>query len=182
MLEMFAKRAIRRFGRRWAYDTSYMSEIVDTAGVGAVLPLNALAKVGAYRRDVPVSVYFAAKITASIVADCGPCAQLCLSMAAAAGVNERTLHALASGDEQALRPDERLGVAFARAVLAREDPGALRTAIFERWGPRAVVSLAYALVAAQAYPTFKYATGHALACTHLRVGGEDVPHRERARV
>jgi hypothetical protein len=182
MLNFLARPRVQAFGRRWNYDTSYLLEILDAAGLGAILPLNALTKISRYRRDVPASVYYAAKITTSIAADCGPCAQLCIDMAAAEGVDEKTLRALAAGDERALGEAERLGYAFARAVLARENADELRAAIVKRWGPRAVVSIAYGLIAAEAYPTFKYATGHGRACTRLQVGGNPLTVREKALV
>jgi hypothetical protein len=46
-----------------------------------------------------------------------------------------------------------------------------RTVILERWGPRAVVSLALMMTTARIYPTVKYATGHGKACTTVVVGG-----------
>ncbi|MDQ2858624.1 MAG: hypothetical protein M3R53_08255 [Candidatus Eremiobacteraeota bacterium] len=65
MVEHFARRAIGAFERRWRYDGSYMREILNEAGLGAIAPLAALGKVSKYRRDVPVSVYYSAKVTAS---------------------------------------------------------------------------------------------------------------------
>ena len=47
-----------------------------------------------------------------------------------------------------------------------------RGEILKRWGRAGLVSLAYAIVGAQAYPTLKYAIGHGHACVRLRVGGE----------
>ncbi|HET6275973.1 MAG TPA: hypothetical protein VFE16_08615 [Candidatus Cybelea sp.] len=41
-------------------------------------------------------------------------------------------------------------------------------------GGAGLVSLAYAIVGAQAYPAFKYAIGHGHACVRLSVGGETI--------
>ncbi len=169
MLTRFAKRLIGAFERRWSYDGSYMREVVDRAGVEAILPLQALAKVSRYRRGVPASVYYAAKITAVLAADCGSCAQLMVTMARTEGVPADALRALVAGNRDALGPDERLGYDLARATLAREVAADLRAAILARWGYRGLVSLAYGLVAAQAFPTFKYALGHAHACARLSI-------------
>ena len=49
-----------------------------------------------------------------------------------------------------------------------------RAEILRRWGRVGLVSLAYGIVAAQSYPTFKYAIGHGHACVRLRVGGETI--------
>jgi hypothetical protein len=175
MLSYLAKRAIGAFERRWAYDGSYMREIIERSGFDAIRPLDALGKVAKYRRDVPVSVYYAAKITAAIAADCGPCAQLIVSIAEAEGVVTSTLHALVAGDRAALTEDERLGFDLAQTTLAREPGDTVRAAILERFGHRGLVSLAYGLVSAQAFPTFKYAVGYGHACTRIRVDGAELP-------
>src|ERR1700722_3554798 len=90
MLNTIAKKRIAGFGRKWNYDTSYMAEIIDRAGAGAVMPLAALQKLH-YRKDVPLDVYHAAAITSARAADCGPCLQLGVSMAEAAGVPRKVL-------------------------------------------------------------------------------------------
>src|SRR5579884_758839 len=86
MLKWLIRRGISAFERRWGYDATYMHEVVEKAGVGAMLPMNGLQKLGAYRRDIPKEAYYAAAIVASKAADCGPCLQLGISMADAAGV------------------------------------------------------------------------------------------------
>ena len=110
MFSWFARRQIDAFERQWGYDCGYLREMLAKAGIDALLPLNALGKVSAYRRDVPTDVYYAAKITAAIGADCGPCAQLVVSMAEAAGVDLSTLRAIVSGDRDSLPYDAALGV------------------------------------------------------------------------
>jgi hypothetical protein len=72
-------------------------------------------------------------------------------------------------------PDVALAWRFTRATLDR-DPSAdeYRREIIRRWGPRAVISLAFAMVAARTYPTVKYALGHGQACTRIVVGGAPV--------
>ncbi len=163
MLTFLAKRAIDAFERRWNYDHTYAREILQRAGFRAIQPLDALGRVSKYRRAVPAPMYYAAKITATIAADCGSCAQLAVTMARHEGVAPRVLRALAEGDREALGSDERLGYDLARATLAREPADDVRRAIVERYGYGALVSLAYALVAAQAFPTLKYALGYGSA-------------------
>ena len=46
--------------------------------------------------------------------------------------------------------------------------------IVERWGPRAVVTLAFAITTARMYPTVKYAMGHGQVCSRVSVGGEPI--------
>ena len=74
-----------------------------------------------------------------------------------------------------------LGVRFTQAVL-RHDAGAdeLRDHIVQRWGRRALVTLALAITGSRLYPTLKYALGHGQACMRVRVGGADLPVLRRA--
>ncbi len=178
MLKWFVKRQLESFGRRWGYDTGYVREIVDDAGVGAVTPLQALGKLGAYRKNVSLDAYYGAALTAGKAADCGPCLQLGVSMAEAAGVDGRTIRAILDGSSAELSKDARLGVELALGTIARDASGKeARQEILRRWGRAGLVSLAYAIVGAQAYPTFKYAIGHGHACTRVRIGSETVPIR-----
>lgn len=177
MLKSIAKRSIRAFERRWDYDAAYLREIVEACGVGALGPVRALQTVSGFRRDVPVEVYYAAKVASTRAADCGPCLQLVSAMAEAEGVSAGTLRALVSGAHADLPPDVRLGVDLAEATLARGDAGAVRQSIVERWGRRALLSLAYAIVAGQTFPTLKYALGYGHACARVRVAGNDIDVR-----
>jgi hypothetical protein len=44
----------------------------------------------------------------------------------------------------------------------------------KRWGPRALLSLAFAITASRVFPTIKYALGHGKACQRVTVAGEHV--------
>ncbi len=60
-----------------------------------------------------------------------------------------------------------IGVRFARAVLARDpeaDVWREEIALAKRWEPRAVLALAFGVLASQMYPVIKYALGHGKAC------------------
>ena len=72
-------------------------------------------------------------------------------------------------------PDVALVWRFTRATIDH-DPSAdrYRHEIVKRWGPRAAVSLAFAIVTARMYPTVKYAMGHGKACTRIVVGGAPI--------
>jgi hypothetical protein len=176
MLKWLAKRQLHAFERKWNYDTSYVREILDDAGLAAVMPLQALGKLGAFRRNVPMEAYYGAALTAGKDADCGPCLQLGVSMAEAAGVAPETIRAILRRDYEALSRDALLGVELALGTIARDGSGDdAREEIVRRWGRAGLVSLAYAIVAAQAYPTFKYAIGHGHACVRVRVGNQTVP-------
>ena len=178
MLKWLVKKQLDGFAGRWGYDTGYVREIVDEAGVGAVMPLQALGKLGAYRKNVPLETYYGAALTAGKAADCGPCLQLGVAMAEDAGVSAPTIRAILESDYSKLSKETLLGVELALGTIARDASGdEARGEILRRWGRKGLVSLAYAIVGAQAYPTFKYAIGHGRACMRVTVGKETVPIR-----
>lgn len=181
MLKWFATKQLDRFQERWGYDTSYVREILEEAGVPAVAPLQALGKLSAFRRDVPISVYHAAALTAAKAADCGPCLQLGVSMAQEQGVAPELIRAIVQRDFERIPKDALLGVELALGTIARDGTGdEARDEVLRRWGRAGLVSLAYAIVAAQAYPAFKYAVGHGRACVRLRVGNETIAMQPEA--
>lgn len=174
MLKWFLHRKLRAFERANNYNAAYMHEVLDV-DTRAFLTFARATKLNAYREDVPPDVYAGAGLTSSIEADCGPCTQLGVGFALSAGVPAATIAAIVRGDLAALPPDVALAVRFARAVLARDAAvDGLREEVVRRWGPRAVLTLTYAVMAAQLYPTLKYALGHGKACTRVLVAGEAV--------
>src|SRR5579859_3236601 len=153
MLKWLIRRKLDAFQRTYGYDVSYMREMLD-ADLGAVLRVARLDGMANYRRDIPLDAYYAAKLVGTVSEDCGPCTQLMVAMALRDGVPPRTIAAVLEGDAAthngALDDGARLCVRFARATLAH-DPAAdeLRDEIARRWGPRAVVSLAFGIAAAR---------------------------------
>ncbi|TFW09844.1 hypothetical protein E4K72_03890, partial [Oxalobacteraceae bacterium OM1] len=121
MLGWFIRRMARRqldtFERTFDYDASYMREMLHTSRTG-FMRFAPIAKMAAYREDVPLDAWYAAKLTASVAADCGPCTQLVVRMAEADGVPHEVLRGILQRDEAAAGPQAWLGVRFADAVLA----------------------------------------------------------------
>ena len=174
MLTWFIKRRLTAFEKEYGYDASYMRHVLDTDR-GAFMRFARATGAMKYRKDVPMDLYCATSLTGVIAADCGPCAQLGVTMALREGVPAATLARIVRGNEADMTEPMRLGVRFARAVLAR-DPVAdeLREEIVRLHGPRAVISLGLALVASQMYPTFKYALGYGHACSRIQVEGTTI--------
>lgn len=174
MLRWLMRRATTAFERQWNYDASYVHEMIAADPVAA-WKFQRATSLGRYRKDVPADAMAAAGITAVRHEDCGPCTQLGVSMAERAGVDPAVLSAVLREDVAAMPPDVALAWRFTRATLDH-DPAAdrYRDEIIGRWGPRAVVSLAFAIVTARMYPTMKYAMGHGKACTRIVVGGTPV--------
>jgi hypothetical protein len=174
MLKAIIQKRLDAYEREYGYDTGYIREILE-ADLGAFWRFAKLTAISGYARDLPVEAQFAAKITGTLAEDCGPCTQLMVTTAERVGVSAETLRALVRGDDAALGPDARLAVMFTRAVMQR-DPEAdvWRARARERWGRRGVVALAFAIVAARAYPTVKYALGFGKTCSRVTVAGAPV--------
>lgn len=174
MFKWLMHKGIAAFERQWKYDASYVHEIID-ADPRAAWMFQRSVGLGKYRKDVPADALFAAGITAVRNEDCGPCTQLGVSMAEKSGVDPKVLRAVLTENPQMMPPDVALAWRFTRATLDH-DPAAdkYREEIIKRWGPKAVVSLAFAIVTARMYPTVKYAMGHGKACTRIFVDGAPV--------
>ena len=174
LIKWMLHRKLRAFERAHDYDASYMHEVLET-DVGAFMKFGFATGLGRYRKDVPLDAHFAAGLTSLMHADCGPCTQLSVGFALDAGVAPSTIAAIIAGEEAQMPRDAALAVRFARAVIAHDaDADVCREVIIRRWGPRAVLSLTFAIMAAQLYPTLKYALGHGRACMRVVVGEQVV--------
>lgn len=174
MLRWLIHRKLAAFEREFAYDMSYARDVLD-ADLGAFLRFAQMTSVTGWRKDVPAEVCYAVKLVGTLEEDCGPCAQLMVTMALKDGVDRRAIAAVLRDDDAAMSDDVRLGVAFARATLLHAPAAdALREAVLERWGKRGLVSLAFGLVGARVFPTLKYALGHGRSCQRVVVAGEPI--------
>jgi hypothetical protein len=175
MLRWLLRRRLAAFERDFDYDVSYVREIL-AADTGAALRFGRIQALGQYCRDLPRDAWYAATLAATMAEDCGPCTQLGVTMAEREGIPAATLRAIAARDVAAMPPDVTLAFRFAQAVLAHDaSADGLRAEIRERWGERALVSLAFGITAARMYPTIKYALGHGQTCQRVSVGGATVP-------
>jgi hypothetical protein len=174
MIKWALRKAIDSFERKWGYDASYMREMIDVSPRAAWL-FSRVTTLGGFRRDIPMAPWFAAGITAVRHEDCGPCTQLAVTMAERSGVSAAVLNALLADHPEAMPADVALVWNFTRATLAHHAAAdTYRDAIVERWGKRALVSVAFAITAARIYPTVKYALGHGKACMRVMVSGKAV--------
>ncbi len=79
MLKWFIHRQLRAFEKDFRYDASYMHEVLD-ADFGAFMKFARASNISRHKKHVPQEVYAAVSLTAVIAADCGPCAQLGITM------------------------------------------------------------------------------------------------------
>jgi len=179
MLKWLIKNRIAAFEREFGYDASYAREVLET-DARAFWKFAKISGLSEYRRDVPAALYYAVKITGTLAEDCGPCTQLSVTMALKDGVDPRAIASIIEGAEAMMNDEVRLGVRFARSVLAHApEADEVRGEIVKRWGPRALVSVAFAITAARFYPTLKYAMGFGKACQRVFVAGEPVVPRHQ---
>jgi hypothetical protein len=181
MLRYILSRSLSRMERQWNYDASYMRELLALSP-WAFIKFGLATSLGR-RTEAPLAAMAAAGLVGTLTEDCGPCVQIGVDMSVAHGVPPRVLQGILAGDEAAMGPDAALGYRFARASLARdlEASDAAREEVVRRWGPKAVIALALALMSARMYPTLKYATGHGRACSRVVVAGVAAPvHRPEA--
>lgn len=180
MLGWLMRRRIDAFERDFGYDATYMRDILN-ADTAALMALARILSMTQYHKDLPAASWHAAAIAAVLHEDCGPCAQLAVTMAERDRVDGATLRAVLAGDERRMPDDVALTWRYARDVLGRVPEAALlREEILRRWGPRALVSIAYAIAGARLFPTIKYGLGHGAACVRITVGGDAVAVAPRA--
>lgn len=182
-MKWLIRKQLASFEKKFGYDVSYMRYVLDTDFSAFIRFARAARAVSHYRKDVPIDLYTACMLTGVMLADCGPCAQLGVTMALQQGVPATTIAKIVRGDDADMTEPCRLGARFARAVIARSGQADdLRAEIEAKYGKRAVISLGLALVGSQLYPTFKYAIGFGHACRRLEVGDQIITPKHAVAV
>jgi hypothetical protein len=171
MLAWLIRRKIDSFAAAYAYDMSYVHEILNVSTQAALAYSRATA-LGSFRRGVPADIHSLVQLVGVMHEDCGPCVQLGVKIAQQAGASPSNLRAVLAGELEQVPPEYALAVRYARAVLARDSAAdEFREALSARYGKLGLVSLAFSLTCARIYPTMKYALGFGHACTRITVDG-----------
>ena len=175
MLKAFLARQIDRMEAQWGYDASYLRFVLG-ASPATFLKFGFVTQL-VDRKAAPAAALAAAGIVGTLAEDCGPCTQISVDMASAAGVEPQVLRAILAGDEAAMGETAALGWRFAQASLARDMEAAdlLRDEIVRRWGEAGLTAVAMAITTARMYPTLKYALGYGKACSKVTVAGIATP-------
>lgn len=178
MLKTLLRRRIAGFEKTWNYGAAYMHDLLDKGGPWTLIRFSMVSSLG-HGKAAPAEALAAAGIVGTLAGDCGPCTQISVDIASAAGVRPDVLRAILAGDRLAMGEKAGLAFDFARAVLDRNlaDADECRKEIVRRWGDAALIDIALALTTAQMYPTVKYALGHGRACTKVVVAGVPAPFR-----
>lgn len=180
MLRALLKAQIDKMERTWGYDAAYLRFVLRASPM-SFLKFGLVSQM-VDRKAAPAEALAAAGIAGTLIEDCGPCTQISVDMAAAAGVKSQVLRAILAGDEAAMGETPALAWRFANASLARDmeacDP--LREEIVRRWGEKGLAAIGLALTTARMYPTLKYALGYGRACSRVTVAGVATPFRKLA--
>ena len=156
---------INRFEARYDYDATYLHTINDISP-GAAMKLLKISGLTGYQGPEP-AVWGGAALSATLLCDCGPCAQLVLDLVQEAGVDQEELRACVNGDWEAAGATG-LGFRFARAIHTNgTEVDALSAQIVNRFGKKALVAASYAATSYQIYPLLKRALGEAKSCEIL---------------
>ncbi|MBV9332072.1 MAG: hypothetical protein JOZ55_11010 [Alphaproteobacteria bacterium] len=173
MLRRLLHRYTRAFERRYAYDGSYMHEMLDASTPGFLRYAIMQSAGGSWRAGAPVNAWCAAGIAGALVEDCGPCVQIASDMAVEAGMAPATVAALLSGTPT--DADAQLGFDYGRALLnASDNLDELRERIEARWGRKALLAISLRAMTGRNFPVLKRALGHAKSCQRVRVGNAEI--------
>ena len=175
MLKAFLSRQLGKMERQFDYDASYMRQMLNLSPA-TFLKFGLVSQL-VDRKAAPAELLAAVGIAGTLAEDCGPCTQISVDMAAAAGVAPAVLRAILAGDEAAMGEVAALGWRFARASMSRDMEAAdpLRDEIVRRWGERGLLAVGLSITTARMYPTLKYALGYGKACSRVIVAGELAP-------
>ncbi|MFN7167566.1 MAG: hypothetical protein ACK4NV_10985 [Pannonibacter sp.] len=176
MLKSMLMAQTRQFGRRYAYDTTFLEDLVAQDLTGG-LKLGLAMPFLDHRFGLPAAAYFAARFVTADAGGCGDCAELVLKLAEEAGVaRHRLLPLLGAEVGDVVEPDLWLAAAFARAVL-QDSPDQLDLGerVLDRFGRRGRIGIAAAIASEQVYTVIKRGTGHALQC-----GAGPLAHKRKA--
>jgi len=174
MRKFIARRRLRITNRRYGYDTTYL-EVMLEQSPSAFFKFASAAKAASHREVVPVEAFFAAKLVAAMVEDCGPCTQLVVNMALEAKMARNQIEAVLRSDIGAMTPDVAIAFGFADAVAKRaSDAGTHRDAVRGRWSEKGVIDLAMALQMSRTFSMIKLALGYARECHRVSVAGHNI--------
>lgn len=181
MIRYLANRMADAMQARYNYDASYLREVagVSTGGalrLGVLLPL-----LSGFRTGCPVDLWAGAAVASTREGDCGPCLQLVIDMAIERGAHAGDLRAVLEGDLAAAGLTG-LGYRFALAAIADDESlESLHREVGERFGEKAVVSLAITAATGRAWPVIKRGLGHGKACQAVEIERRTLRLQEAGR-
>ncbi|SDD27043.1 hypothetical protein SAMN05444678_11146 [Sphingomonas sp. YR710] len=174
MIGFLARRMIDAMERHLNSDMRYLRALqaASPRGFHKFLKATALSR---HREVVPIAASHAARLTSLAFEDCGPCVQIAVDQARAAGMTDAIIRAILAADTAPMPEDVVLAYRFARSILTRSaNLGELREAVRDCWGDGGVVDLTMATQGSRLYPMLKLGLGFAETCHRVRVGAEQL--------
>jgi hypothetical protein len=170
MVKRMLRRLLNAFERAYGHDMGYARMILD-ADLEALIKFARILGITRYEKDIPREAWYAAKLVATVAGARPSCTQWIATIAEREGVSPQVTRAVMINDVAAMSDDVALGYRFAQAVVSRceSDIEPLRTEVVDRWGPRALISLAFAVSIAPFFPVLESALGQREASIGLGV-------------
>ena len=169
MIGFLANRLISMMEKRLNSDMGYMRALnaASPRGFDRFLKATALAR---HCETVPVLASHAARLTAMVFEDCGPCVKIAVDQARAAGMADTVIQALLAANLAGMPEDIALAHGFAGSILTRSaELDEARQKVRARWGEAGVVDLTMATQGSRLYPMIKRGLGFAQSCQQVRV-------------
>lgn len=163
MIRYFIQRAAHAMGKRYNYDVSYINAMAQR-DLTMTLKYGFASGFFTHRKLIPKNAFWAARLTATKLADCGSCLELVVAMARERGVDSAELVAVLRGDP--VDPDADLGMRFAAGAVSNDYGFAdIHALAMRRYGEAGVDALAIAVTGGQFFPLLKRALGQGNACS-----------------
>ena len=154
----------KKFGEK----LDYLRDIAS-ASPAAFYKLALFLAFAKHRKAAPLDAYYLASIGALLSEDCGPCLQIAVNQALAAGVTPSVISSAVAGGAS-LDADRKLYLDYGRAVSANvAEAEELRLRLAEKLSPKAMVDLAIAIATARLFPALKRGLGHAKSCSLVEI-------------
>ncbi len=148
-------------------ESEYIRELAAAPG-GVFEKFKHFQPLSMHRHDAPADLFHMARIGATLVEDCGPCALTAANGALADGVDPDLVNAALRGEP----PAGSLQTAFVfGAAIAQQSANAtaLGDAIEAEWGRIVRLELAVTAATVRAYPAMKRGLGLTTACSATRL-------------
>lgn len=163
MIRQLIRRAADAMGRRYHYDAGYINAMADR-DLAMAIKYGLASTFFMHRKPLPASAFWAARLTATRLADCGSCLELVMAMAREQGIGTAELASVLRGAPT--QPDADLGMRFAAgAVTGADGFAATHAQALQRYGEAGVDALAIAVTGGQFFPLLKRALGHGGSCS-----------------
>lgn len=148
-------------------ESEYIHEVANAPG-GALEKFKHFMPATMHRHEAPADLFHMARIGATLVEDCGPCAMTAAEGAVSDGVDRDLINAALRGDP----PEGSLKSAFVfGAAIAQQSSEAisLGDAIEAEWGRAVRLELAMTAATVRAYPAMKRGLGLTRSCAVTRL-------------